>query len=129
MFQLSPQDQSTYGFYANTSQLWALASNLHIPTLQNSTLKVIEHISLKFNCIPIWCLHSVYNNTKPGSALRRFFVELISAKMDETSMEELADDLPHRLLLDMAMFQAANRMVDVSFEAEDYFISVDSDGA
>lgn len=40
-----------------------------------------------------------------------------------SDIEELADDLPKRLLVEMAMIHAEKRAENIAFQAENYFVS------
>ncbi|KAK5127924.1 hypothetical protein LTR85_005041 [Meristemomyces frigidus] len=59
-------------------ELWAFGDRRQIPLLMNATINTIRDEVVRTWKVPTGELHWLYQNTVPGSALRRFVVDLVS---------------------------------------------------
>jgi hypothetical protein len=96
-------------------ELWVLADKLRIPRLQNLVIDTIYAIEEKalFAPSPL-SLHYIYDNTAPGSQLRRFVVEVSISSLQPKDFidQRVAQDIPHQMLLDFAA-HAAQRLKEL----------------
>ncbi|PMD52237.1 uncharacterized protein K444DRAFT_709284 [Hyaloscypha bicolor E] len=77
------------------AKLCVLADKLLLPQMQNQVLDRVQEIRNAAGRIPTECLHYVYNNTPPGSPLRRWmwlrqFQGTISMIKDEDHISGIA---------------------------------------
>lgn len=93
-------------------ELWVLADKLRIPHLQNLVIDTIHAIEEKtlFAPSPL-SLQYIYDNTAPGSQLRRFAVEVSISSLQPKDFinKRVAKYIPHQMLLDFAA-HAAQRL-------------------
>jgi hypothetical protein len=86
------------------AKLWVLADKLLLPQLQNQVLDRVQEICEAAGRMPIGCLHYVYNNTPPGSLLRRWCVYECVSWLDENWLADHPDQFPHEILIDLIVF-------------------------
>lgn len=80
-------------------RLWLLADRFLIPRLQNEVLAAVDKLRCSQTQRPGGPYHSVYNNTLPGSPLRRYLVQVWGSGTG-AKLEHLAD-FPPEMLFDM----------------------------
>jgi hypothetical protein len=86
------------------AKLWVLADKLLLPQMQNQVLDRVQEIRDAAGRIPTECLHYVYNNTPPGSSLRRWYVYECASWLDRNWLADHTDQLPHEMLIELTIF-------------------------
>ncbi|CZR51113.1 uncharacterized protein PAC_00988 [Phialocephala subalpina] len=85
-------------------ELWILAKELEIPSLQDLTIRTIDDIYRKCGFLASHCVPAAYDLTSSGSELRRLFVALC-AHTDPSSITLAdVDVFPQEFLCDLAIF-------------------------
>lgn len=84
-------------------RLWIFGDKYLIPAFQNTAMSSLIQRVDKVKKIPINCLKLIYENTVPGSLLRRFIVERVAYKGDipEIMSSERCQDWPHEALVEL----------------------------
>ena len=93
-------------------ELWVLAGKLLIPSLQNIVIRELERLRTRYKTTSTRCLHYVYENTGPGSQLRKLFVSSCAFNMASKRYEEKPDHFPYEMLLELAQ-ELVNRVPEV----------------
>lgn len=90
--------------------LWILADYLQCPNLQNQAIDLIilkDSRRMAFNSS---CIMPVYENTLPGSPLRKVFVDICFWHGPEKSwFRSHSEDFPKELLVDLVVLNAGDR--------------------
>jgi hypothetical protein len=97
-------------------KLWVLADKLLIPTLQNMIQRELERQRKKFKAISTNCIPYVYQETAPGSSLRRLFVSWCAWNMHRSRLIQRPEHFPKEMLLDLTQ-QLMRRMPKDATEA------------
>lgn len=84
-------------------ELWILAKELEIPSLQNLTIRAIDDIYHKCGILASHCIPAVYDLTSSSSELRRLFVALCAHTDPEITRASI-DIFPQEFLCDLASF-------------------------
>lgn len=86
------------------AKLWVLADKLLLPRLQNQVIEKMEEIRSVLKGIPTSCCVYVYNNTLPGTTLRRWLVHNSATNLDQQWFRANPDHFPKDMLMEMALF-------------------------
>lgn len=84
-------------------QLWVLAEKLDVARLQNRVIDLLYKIYKRDAAISTVNLRYVYDNTKEGSALRRFFVHQCTYCLEPQVLQLEPQHFPPAMLLELAM--------------------------
>ncbi|TVY50522.1 hypothetical protein LCER1_G005361 [Lachnellula cervina] len=82
-------------------QLYMLADKLLIPRLQNTIIQVMHQHVRENTLTSINALDYVYENTKMGSLLRRFILDLCACYMDPEHYSTNPEKVPKQMLLEL----------------------------
>ncbi|KAH0273985.1 hypothetical protein KCU91_g5599, partial [Aureobasidium melanogenum] len=63
--------------WQNLSRVWIFGDKYLMPAFQNEAMSTLLKRVAKSGIVPTNCVKLIYNNTCPGSALRRFIVDLV----------------------------------------------------
>lgn len=83
-------------------QLWIFAESLKLPKLQNLIIDTLECIGGKHAFVPDNVIPYVYKNTKPGSALREYFIDCCTFIIDRSAFQKAPQNFPKEMLLELA---------------------------
>jgi len=82
---------------------WLFADKYLVPSLQNKSMSTLFEKNRKVGVIPTHCVKLIYNNTLPGSLLRKFIIDLVAYKLDieRCITHGKGGDWSHEALLDL----------------------------
>lgn len=84
-------------------QLWVLGEDFAIPALQNLAMRVLYEKQRRLRIVPLMIARYVYENTSPGSLLRRFGIDMCVWRGIQNPHNYRARNLPAEMLLDLVV--------------------------
>ena len=100
-------------------RLWVLAGMLAVPPLQNKVIDLLHDIYKRDATISTVCLRYVYDNTKKGSALRRFFIHQCANGLEPEVLQLEPQHFPQAMLLELAITTRALLKTTYNVPADD----------
>lgn len=93
---------------------WIFADKYLMPALQNKTMSTLIERNNKLSVIPTDCLKLVYDNTLPGSPLRRLFLDLVAYRgnLADIMSSTKCQHWPHEALVELVKAFGAKRRED-----------------
>ncbi|RDL36902.1 uncharacterized protein BP5553_06254 [Venustampulla echinocandica] len=83
--------------------LWLLADKLLIRRLQNLVIRQIDETIQQFGLLPLHVLHTVWQNTAEGCALRRYLIDAINCRMAHVDFKASAESFPKDMLVELVV--------------------------
>ncbi|KAH7363913.1 hypothetical protein BKA65DRAFT_390126, partial [Rhexocercosporidium sp. MPI-PUGE-AT-0058] len=85
------------------AMLWILADKFAMPRLQNGVILCMNHVSNSLQRLPQKTFHYIYENTTPGSPLRKMTIYQCATETAASFFEDTYD-FPIQLLADVTQF-------------------------
>jgi hypothetical protein len=91
---------------------WIFGEKYLMPSLQNKAMTAVMKRHTESNVIPTFQMKLIYNNTLPGTPLRRFVTDLVAYRCDMGTWmtPEGSKQWPHEALADLLRIMGAKRM-------------------
>ncbi|KAJ5032520.1 uncharacterized protein L3040_009121 [Drepanopeziza brunnea f. sp. 'multigermtubi'] len=112
---------------AALAELYVLADKFAMAPLQNAVIDEIENIGLVTRNIPVDIFNYIYENTSPGSALRRYVVMI--ATSFELGPEISESNHPYEMTIEMCrefISQRASKRIK-KIKISDFYVKLDDE--
>jgi hypothetical protein len=109
--------------------LWVLGDRFCVTKLQDSVIRHMMKISGTCGLMTASCINDIYENTMPGSQLRRMAVNQRAWKAGSSELVKEGESLPHEMLVDLitlysgAVHRADKQEKAAGMKPEDFFVT------
>ncbi|KAH0172450.1 hypothetical protein KCU67_g1728, partial [Aureobasidium melanogenum] len=97
-------------------RLWIFGDKYLMPALQNKAMSTLIEQNRKLKVIPVHCVKLIYDNTLPGSPLRKIVVDWTAYKTDMLEFMALEKENPRwtrEALVDLVLTMGAKTKEDI----------------
>jgi hypothetical protein len=93
---------------------WLFGDKYLMPTLQNKAMSTLIEKNTRTDIIPTGQLKYIYENTLPGSTLRKFIVDMVAYKTDMVDIMKIqgGNQWSHEALVDLVQVVGAKKKED-----------------